>query len=177
MNLKNLPIPGGSLVHFNTRQTLIPTQPDSPSCLERTRGEIRGNKQERRKESYEPSRLHQQKRAPYKIFYFLFTPSRLHIMYCCQQLLVLWGSLILFLYFKHFENQKNQWFWVFKKFKRTGSFHERRKEPTKNWQFKVGSLTQFFDILKHCSSMYYNFFRKLVMGWVPELILFDFEKC
>jgi hypothetical protein len=25
--------------------------------------------------------------------------------------------------------------------------------------------------------MYYIFFRKLVMGWVPELILFDFEKC
>jgi hypothetical protein len=64
-----------------------------------------------------------------------------------------------------------------KKIKGTGSFHERRKEPTKNWQFKVGPLTPFFDILKHCSSMYYNFFRKLVMGWVPELILFDFEKC
>jgi hypothetical protein len=61
-----------------------------------------------------------------------------------------------------------------KKIQRTGSFHERRKEPTKNWQFKVGPLTQFFDILKHCSSMYYNFFRKLVMGWVPELIFFDF---
>jgi hypothetical protein len=67
---------------FNTHQTLIPTQPDSPSCLERTRGEITGNKQARKKESYEPNRLHQQKRAPYKIFYFLFTPSRLHIMYC-----------------------------------------------------------------------------------------------
>jgi hypothetical protein len=26
--------------------------------------------------------LHQQKGAPYKIFYFLFTPSRLHIIYC-----------------------------------------------------------------------------------------------
>jgi hypothetical protein len=67
---------------FNTHQTLIPTQPDSPSCLGRTRGEITGNKQARRKESYEPSRLHQQKGAPYKIFYFLFTPSRLHIIYC-----------------------------------------------------------------------------------------------
>jgi hypothetical protein len=85
------------------------------------------------------------------------------------------GSLILFLYFKHFQNQKNQWFWVFKKIKTTGSF-KWKKERT-NKEFKVGSLTQFFDTLKHCSSMYCNFFRKLVMGWVPELILFDFENC